>query len=130
MIIESRIDCIHDNDYWEVWQVIDGHIEQGSVYYDDSWSPIPSFLIIEYADEINASDGVVNYRSNVYWIPKDSEAYNIVDQWQPDLQSPAQELKMTYHFDYDADAYMVCERNYTWQYKNILKILQVGGEEE
>ena len=130
IIIESHIDCIHDNDYWEAWQVINGDIEQGSACYDDSWSPIPSFLIAECADAINASDGLAIYRSNVYWIPRGSEIYNIVEQWHPDLQSPAQELKMTYNFDYDVDAYFVCERNYTWEYKNILKILQIGDDEE
>lgn len=130
MRIESHIDCVQNNDYWEAWYVIDGNIEKSSVRYDDSWSPIPSFWITECEDEIKSSDGLVIYRSKVYWIPKDSEVYNIVDQWQPDLQSPAQELKMTYHFDCDVDAYFVCERNYTWQYKNILKALRMGGDEK
>ena len=121
MRIDSHIDFVESEDYWETWHVTDGRIEGETECYDDNWSPIPNFVIADYEDEINESSGIINYFSKVYWIPKESDVYKIVEQWSPDVSSPAQELKMAYQFHQNIDEYFVFDRLYSWNYKNILQ---------
>ena len=121
MHIDSHIDCVPGCDYWEAWHVTNGPIEQDNGSYDDNWSPLPSFLIEDFRDEINASDGIIKYCSEVYWIPQDSDIYAVVSTWQREVVGHAGNLRMTHQFSCDVEQYFVCNRYHEWNYKKYLK---------
>ena len=128
MIITSHIDALKPNDYWEAWKVIDCKIE-GSTGYDDNWSPIPYMFIADYADEIiDSSDGKIEYYSRVYYIPATSPLYLDVEQWRPCTVHEAGDLRSVQIYDKDIDAYYLCDRKMSWNYKELLNVIKKEHE--
>ena len=79
-----------------------GKIDGNEYGYDDKWSPLPDYLVPECRDEIDESkDGIVIYSSEVYWIPKESREWALIDRWPVQSCSPAHELRVCYKFDCD-----------------------------
>ena len=122
MHIRSHISCVSEDDYWEAWPVLEGCINRKNYKYDDNWSPIPACLVAYFAEEINASsDGIIQYHSEVFWIPERTEAYEEVSQWKPVDGSGAGDLPTARVLDQDVREYFVCRRQHIWDYKQILE---------
>lgn len=121
MNIESNISSVPNSDYWEAWQVVDGYIDRKDYAYDDNWNPLPSYLVDCCRDEINASlDGIVRYSAEVFWIPRQSKAYNEIIQWSPASGSLAGDLPTAMILNQDVKDFLVCKRRHEWNYKQIL----------
>ena len=114
MYIFSHISVIKDSDYWEAWSVQNGKIGGSDYGYDDKWSPIPECFVPECRDAIDESeDGKVFYSSEVYWIPRGSSEWELINKWPVEFCSPANELPICYKFDYDVNEYLICKRHYS-----------------
>lgn len=73
--------------YYEAWKVQDGNCEKGKYDYDDRY-----ILDSVFYGFINTS-GKITYYSEVYWIDKENELYNAVDNWETSYLVCAGELK-------------------------------------
>lgn len=122
MRIKSNILSVKNEEYWEAWSVRNGQIEDDDNSYDDNWSPIPSYFILECRSAIQSSkDGLICYDSEVYWIPKGTVAYNEVSLWNCTTCSPAGELPTSKEISHDVKDFYVCSRHYHWNYKLLLQ---------
>ena len=122
MSIESHLSCVHNNDYWEAWHVLDGKIPADGYEYDDNWSPIPVYLILDLKEEIEQSiDGKVIYNASIYFVPMGSSVYDEIGLWKIQPGSPANEIMMTYKFETNVDDFYIGSRVYEWDYKELLQ---------
>jgi hypothetical protein len=71
--------------YFEAWKVCGG--DTGNQDYDDSFD-------CWYVE----NEGVVTYRSEVYWISSDDELYADVDKWEKGKVRMANQLPSSYKF--------------------------------
>lgn len=130
MRINSNISAIHNDDYWEAWSVQHGQVDNDGFSYDDNWSPIPYCLMIGFEDEIlNSPNGLIQYESDVFWIPSSSCIYSEISSWQPVAGSSAGELPTVKEIHYDVQDYYVCSRNYQWNYKSLLQSISKNPNE-
>lgn len=122
MHIKSNISAIKTEEYWEAWPVHNGKIDGAENTYDDNWSPIPSYFILECKSAIQSSkDGIICYDSNVYWIPNGTAVYDEVMRWSSATCSPAGELQTSKEISHDMKDFYVCSRHYQWNYKLLLQ---------
>ena len=122
--ITSNISTTKSDDYWEAWSVKNGQVEDSGFSYDDNWSPLPSFCVAECEEEIlNSLDGVIQYESDVFWIPHTSYIYDEIHTWKPVVGSSAGELPTVKEIQYDLQDFYVCSRHYQWNYKLLLQTI-------
>ena len=121
MHIRSNISGIKTEEYWEAWAVQNGKIDGAEYTYDDNWSPIPSYFIVECRTAIQSlKDGLICYDSNVYWIPYGTATYDEIMGWNSEICSPAGELRTSKEILHDLKNFYVCSRHYQWNYKLLL----------
>lgn len=133
MRIKNPFDFIENlkayTEYFEAWPVKGGQVVRApdaQNLCDDTWSPIPEIRLI--LDSIQnrilaAQDACVTYDASVYWIPAGTEEWNDIQSWQaiPDL--PSLNLQAAHVYQKDLSPYHICDRHYTWDYKQIVQRL-------
>lgn len=114
-------------EYFEAWPVKDGkavRAPDAQDLCDDTWSPIPEDYIMDFKDRILAAqDACVTYDASVYWIPAGSEEWNDVQSWQAISGLPSLNLQAAHVYQKDLSPYHICDRHYTWDYKQIVQRL-------
>lgn len=111
-------------EYFEAWLVKDGKVVGGPDNIDacdDNWSPIPEDFIT--SDSIKnqilaAQDSCITYDASVYWIPAGSEEFKDIQNWKAIPTLPSNELPAAFEYKKDISKYHICDRHYTWDYKN------------
>ena len=109
-------------EYFEAWLVKGGRIIFDSKHkekFDDEWSPIPEYVILDFKDRIlSVQNPCVTYYASVYWIPAGTEEFKDIQNWKAITTLPSNELPAAFEYKKDISKYHICDRHYTWDYKN------------
>ena len=109
-------------EYFEAWLVKGGRIIFDSKHkekFDDEWSPIPEYVILDFKDRIlSVQNPCVTYYASVYWIPAGTEEFKDIQNWKAITTLPSNELPAAFAYKKDISKYHICDRHYTWDYKN------------
>ena len=108
MNIQSNVEIVPSNNYYEAWCVRNGRIsvEDRNEFWDDLWS-VPYTMIDE--DISNVS---VTFSADVYWIPKSTIEYESVMGWKRNTCPEAGDLRATQTINWDIQPFFVCSRCY------------------
>lgn len=85
---------VNDTEYYEAWRIVDGHNKDHGKKCDDSIM-VSNYLGDSLKSCIDMS-GQYKVTCDVYWVPKSSELYQIVDSWDINTVEQANGLKSSW----------------------------------